>query len=124
MSLTRYLKAATNVFCLLRTHQRGELHESEVSLFDITLLMVKAKNIYQNTNKVHNLENRAQPMNFKNFDPGYKIRNSSTLVIIWMGTSEMSLANHFRAVAVTFCPLEPITTSEHLRGELHKNEIF
>ena len=57
--LANHLRAVTGTFRPLRTHQcatkylRDELHKNKVLLITSTLLVVKAKNIYQNTTKMH-----------------------------------------------------------------------
>ena len=57
VSLANHLRAVANAFRPLRlisaTEQlRGELHKSEVLLTASTRLVVKAKNLYQNTIKM------------------------------------------------------------------------
>ena len=42
----------------------------------------------------------------------------------WMNTMyAVSLFNHLRVVADAFFPLRLISATEHLRGDLHKNEV-
>ena len=44
-----------------------------------------------------------------------------TTDVIWINTiCAVSLANHLRGVADSFCPLR----TENLRGELHKDEVL
>ena len=63
---------------------RGELYKSEVLLITSTQLVVKAKNTYQNTIKMH--------------------KTMETELIHYMDEHNVcSVTNHLRAVADTFC---------------------
>ena len=51
-SLLNHLRAVVDAFCPLRNQRRKHLR-SEVFLIATTLLMVKSKNIYRSTTKIH-----------------------------------------------------------------------